>query len=57
MSNSFATFGQDDIYDQSDAAGFINLFGLPLKVKALIDRENGALAALEAPDYSSFKRD
>ena len=28
-----------------------------LKVKALIDRENGALAALEAPDYSPFKRD
>jgi len=37
----FATFGQDDVYDQSDAAGFINLFGLPLKVKALIDMENG----------------
>jgi argininosuccinate synthase len=53
----FATFGQDDVYDQSDAAGFINLFGLPLKVKALIDRENGTLAQLEAPDYSSFKRD
>jgi argininosuccinate synthase len=53
----FATFGQDDVYDQSDAAGFINLFGLPLKVKALIDRENGALVELEAPDYSLFKRD
>ena len=57
MSNSFATFGQDDTYDQSDAAGFINLFGLPLKVKALIDMENGALVGLEAPDYSAFKRD
>ena len=53
----FATFGQDDVYDQSDAAGFINLFSLPLKVKALIDRENGALAELEVPDYSRFKRD
>ncbi|MFB0538351.1 MAG: argininosuccinate synthase [Anaerolineae bacterium] len=53
----FATFGQDDVYDQSDAVGFINLFGLPLKVKALIDKENGTLAELEAPDYSSFKRD
>jgi hypothetical protein len=30
-----ATFGADDIYDQSDAAGFINLYGLPLKVRAL----------------------
>lgn len=53
----FATFGQDDVYDQSDAAGFINLFGLPLKVKALIDMENGGLTPLATPDYSTFKRD
>jgi len=53
----FATFGQDDVYDQSDAQGFINLFGLPLKVKALVDLENGTAKELEAPDYSLFKRD
>jgi argininosuccinate synthase len=53
----FATFGKDDVYDQNDAAGFINLFGLPLKVKALIDMANGAAEGLEAPDYSKFKRD
>ncbi|MDY7040726.1 MAG: argininosuccinate synthase [Chloroflexota bacterium] len=53
----FATFGQDDVYDQGDAEGFINLFGLPLKVKALIDMENGEMAGLEVPDYSHFKRD
>ena len=53
----FATFGQDDVYDQSDAEGFINLFGLPLKVKALLDLENGRAAELAAPDYSAFKRD
>ena len=53
----FATFGQDDVYDQGDAEGFINLFGLPLKVKALIDMEKGELAELAAPDYSVFKRD
>jgi len=53
----FATFGKDDVYDQSDAEGFINLFGLPLKVKALIDLENGTPAELESPDYSVFKRD
>ena len=53
----FATFGKDDVYDQSDAAGFINLFGLPLKVKALIDMENGSLTPLSAPDFSAFKRD
>jgi len=53
----FATFGQDDVYDQSDAAGFINLFGLPLKVRALIDMENGRTVGMEVPDYSVFKRD
>jgi len=53
----FATFGKDDVYDQSDAQGFINLFGLPLKVKALVDLENGETADLAAPDYAKFKRD
>ena len=31
----FATFSADDVYDQSDAEGFINLFSLPLKIRAL----------------------
>jgi argininosuccinate synthase len=53
----FATFGKDDVYDQRDAAGFINLFGLPLKVKAMVDKQNGSMEQLEAPDYSLFKRD
>ncbi len=53
----FATFGKDDVYDQSDAQGFINLFGLPLKVKALVDMENGETAGLGKPDYAEFKRD
>jgi argininosuccinate synthase len=53
----FATFGKDDVYDQRDAEGFINLFGLPLKVKAFVDRQNGTLDDLAAPDYSEFKRD
>jgi argininosuccinate synthase len=53
----FATFGKDDVYDQNDAAGFINLFGLPLKVKALLDLQNGRAVRFEAPDYSRFKRD
>ena len=52
-----ATFGQDDVYDQRDAQGFINLFGLPLKVKALVDKQNGMLPTLQAPDYADFKRD
>ncbi len=31
----FATFGMEDVYNQTDAKGFIRLFGLPLKVDAL----------------------
>lgn len=34
-----ATFDEDDCYDQSDSAGFIHLFGLPLKVRALKAKE------------------
>lgn len=30
-----ATFGSDNVYNQKDAEGFINLFGLPLKVRAM----------------------
>lgn len=32
----FVTFGEDEVYNQKDAEGFINLFGLPLKVNALM---------------------
>ncbi len=37
-----ASFGEDEDYNQADSAGFINLFGLPIKVKATLDarREN-----------------
>ena len=35
-----ASFGVDKDYDQSDATGFINLFGLPLKVRALMKKGN-----------------
>ncbi len=38
-SQAFATFDEDEVYNQADAAGFINLFGLPLKVKAILDKE------------------
>ena len=53
----FVTFGEDDVYQQSDAAGFIRLFGLSQRVRALKDQEfaaqNGAAAsaiAEAAPD-------
>jgi argininosuccinate synthase len=35
----FVTFSYDDVYNQKDAEGFINLFGLPLKVRALMQKE------------------
>ena len=38
-SEEFATFGEDEVYDQKDAQGFINLFGLPLKVRALMEEK------------------
>jgi argininosuccinate synthase len=34
-SEDFATFGEDEVYDQKDAEGFINLFSLPLKIRAI----------------------
>ena len=49
----FATFGADNVYNQSDAEGFINLFGLPLAVKALIGRESEESAAVPAPTPAS----
>ena len=33
-SEEIATFGEDNVYDQSDAKGFINLYGLPIAVRA-----------------------
>ena len=38
-SEDFATFDADDVYNQKDSAGFINLFGLPIKVKAILESE------------------
>ncbi len=37
-----ATFDEDHVYDQKDSVGFINLFGLPIKVKAMIDKKKDA---------------
>jgi argininosuccinate synthase len=33
----YATFGHSSVYDHSDAAGFIRLFGLPMKVQSLLE--------------------
>jgi argininosuccinate synthase len=40
-SEEFATFGEDEVYNQQDAEGFINLFGLPLKMRALMEQKKG----------------
>ena len=40
----FVTFGEDDVYQQSDAAGFIRLFGLQSRVAALKQAEADAAA-------------
>lgn len=35
-----ATFSEDEVYNQKDAAGFINLFGLPYQVRGMMLRKN-----------------
>ena len=37
-----ATFDADEVYNQMDSQGFINLFGLPIKVKAVLDQRRAA---------------
>jgi argininosuccinate synthase len=39
FSEELCTFGKDDVYNQKDAEGFINLFGLPLKVQAIMNQK------------------
>lgn len=38
-SEAFATFDEDEVYNQKDSEGFINLFGLPIKVRALMEEK------------------
>lgn len=53
----YASFGEEDVYNQQDAQGFIQLFGLPLKVAAMLEIEGGGASHYRQPDYSKFKRD
>ena len=39
-SEEIATFGEDHVYNQADATGFIQLFGLPIKVQAQVNQKN-----------------
>ncbi|WKE65295.1 argininosuccinate synthase [Gallaecimonas kandeliae] len=40
FSEAFATFGADEVYNQKDAAGFIRLYSLPARIKALQEEGN-----------------
>jgi argininosuccinate synthase len=51
----FVTFGEDDVYQQSDAAGFIRLFALPARVRALKDLENGTAPSGAAESTGSAR--
>jgi argininosuccinate synthase len=53
----YASFGEDDVYNQQDAEGFIHLFGLPQKVEAMLEIDGGGKSRYQVPDYSKFKRD
>jgi len=53
----YASFGEEDVYNQQDAHGFIQLFGLPMKVEALLEIDGGGESRYRKPDYSKFKRD
>ena len=44
----FVTFGEDDVYEQSDAAGYIRLLGLSQRVRAIKDQELAAAAEQKA---------
>ncbi len=39
-SEEYATFGEDDVYDQKDSEGFVNLWGLPITVQAQVEARN-----------------
>ena len=41
----FVTFGEDDVYNQKDAEGFINLFTLPLKIRAIMNEKKSECGA------------
>jgi len=44
-SEEIATFGQDDVYDQYDSKGFIRLYGLPVRIKALLGQTQKVVEA------------
>jgi argininosuccinate synthase len=51
----FVTFGEDDVYQQSDAAGFIRLYGLSARVRAIRDQEMAAAQNEQAKNEENRK--
>ena len=47
-----ASFGEDEMYNQKDAEGFINLFGLPGTIEALLDMEGARKTTYRDRKYS-----
>ncbi|MDR1028103.1 MAG: argininosuccinate synthase [Clostridiales Family XIII bacterium] len=47
FNEDFATFGEDEVYDQKDAEGFINLFSLPMKIRAIQNEKRRAERSAE----------
>jgi argininosuccinate synthase len=52
-SEEFATFSADEVYDQSDAEGFINLFSLPLKIRAM---QKFSVEGMPTPEHEKLER-
>jgi argininosuccinate synthase len=53
----YVTFDADDVYNQADANGFIRLYGLPMKVEAMLRVEGKGQSEYDSTDYADFKRD
>lgn len=53
----YVTFDEDNVYNQADAEGFIKLFGLPLKVSAMLKVQGRGVSDYDEVDYDDFKRD
>lgn len=53
----FATFAQDEVYNQRDAEGFINLFGLPLKVRAMRELTESGRTRYAGTEPAEIQRD
>ena len=53
----YVTFDEDEVYNQADAEGFIRLFGLPMKVEAMLKIQGPGVSDYDSPDFDDFKRD